>query len=340
MRVLQAIAGAEAGGAEEFFVRLVLALRRAGLEQRVVIRRHSRRATQLAAGGLTPLELPFGGMFDVRTRRALAREIATFRPDVVVTWMSRATHKCPKGPFVRVGRLGGYYNLKYYKSCDHLIGNTADIVATCIAQGWPRERVHYLPNFVDADAALPISRATLDTPDGVPLLLGAGRFHTHKAFDVAIRALARLPDAYLWLAGEGELEGRLKALAEEQGVARRVRFLGWRDDVPALLATADVLVCPSRVEPLGNVVIEAWAHGKPVVAAAAIGPKTLIQDGVSGLIVPVDDARALADAMRRVIDDTSLARSLVAGGRAAYEASFTEAAVVRRYLDFFAQVAG
>ena len=340
MRVLQAIAGAEAGGAEEFFVRLVLALRRAGLEQRVVIRRHSRRAAQLAAGGVAPVELPFGGIFDLRTRRALAREIATFRPDVVLTWMSRATQKCPKGRFVHVGRLGGYYNLKYYRSCDHLIGNTADIVATCIAQGWPRERVHALPNFVDAEPAPPIARATFDTPDGVPLLLGAGRFHPNKAFDVAIRALARLSDAYLWLAGDGELADRLKALAEEQGVARRVRFLGWRNDVPALLATADVLVCPSRVEPLGNVVIEAWAHGKPVVAAAAIGPKTLIRDGVSGLVVPVDDARALADALRRTIDDTPLARSLVAGGRAAYEASFTEAAVVRRYLDFFAQVAG
>jgi glycosyltransferase involved in cell wall biosynthesis len=340
MRVLQAIAGAEAGGAEEFFVRLALALHRIGLEQRVIIRRHSRRAAQLAAGGLMPLELPFGGIFDFRTRGAFKREIAAFRPDVVLTWMSRATRKCPKGPFVHVGRLGGYYNLKYYKSCGHLIGNTADIVAYCTAHGWPSDRVHHLPNFVDAAPARPILRATFDTPDGIPLLLAAGRFHRNKAFDVAIRALAKLPDAFLWLAGEGELEGALKSLADEQGVARRIRFLGWRNDMPALLAAADVLVCPSRSEPLGNVVIEGWAHGTPVVAAAAAGPKTLINEGVSGLLTPIDDADALADALRHVLTDKSLAARLTAGGRAAYEASFTEAAVVRRYLDFFAKVAG
>jgi len=320
-------------------VRLALALNRAGLDQRVVIRRNSRRAAQLAAGGLTPRELPFGGIFDFRTRGALKREIANFRPDVVLTWMSRATSKCPKGPFVHVGRLGGYYNLKYYKSCGHLIGNTADIVAYCAARGWPRERVHYLPNFVDASPAPPIPRTQFHTPDDVPLLLAAGRFHPNKAFDVAIRALAKLPDTYLWLAGEGELEGALKSLADAQGVAHRIRFLGWRNDMPALLAAADVLVCPSRIEPLGNVVIEAWAHGKPVAAAASIGPKSLIKDGLSGLLVPIDDPDALADALRHTIHDKALAARFVAGGRAAFEASFTEAAVVRRYLDFFAGVA-
>ena len=338
MRVLQAIAGAEAGGAEEFFVRLALALNRAGLDQRVVIRRNSRRAAQLAAGGLTPVELPFGGFFDFRTRSALKREIANFRPDVVLTWMSRATSKCPKGPFVHVGRLGGYYNLRYYKSCGHLIGNTADIVAYCTTQGWPAERVHYLPNFVDAAPAPPTPRAMFDTPEAAPLLFAAGRFHSNKAFDVAIRALAKVPDAYLWLAGEGELEGALKSLADAQGVTHRVKFLGWRNDVPALLAAADVLVCPSRIEPLGNVVIEAWAHAKPVVAAAAIGPKTLIKEGVSGLLVPIDDPDALADAIHHTINDKALAQHLIAGGRAAYQASFTEAAVVRSYLDFFAEV--
>jgi glycosyltransferase involved in cell wall biosynthesis len=135
------------------------------------------------------------------------------------------------------------------------------------------------------------------------------------------------------------LEGTLKSLADAQGVAQRVRFLGWREDVPSLLAAADVLVCPSRVEPLGNVVIEAWAHGKPVVAAAAIGPKTLIKEGVSGLLVPIDDPDALAEALRHVMNDKSFAARLAAGGRAAYDAAFTEAAVVRRYLDLFAEVA-
>jgi glycosyltransferase involved in cell wall biosynthesis len=339
MRVLQALAGSNTGGAEEFFVRLVLALSRCGLDQRIAIRKDARRAEQLRAGGLAPIVLPFGGIFDFRTRPALAREIAAFRPDVVLTWMSRATRHCPKGSFVHVGRLGGYYNLKYYRACAHLIGNTPDIVAYCVAHGWSEDRVHYLPNFVDATPAPPMPRARFDTPEGVPLLLAAGRLHPNKAFDTLLRALAPLPGAYLWLAGEGPLEAELKQLADKLGVTQRVRFLGWRNDIPALLAAADTLVCPSRSEPLGNVIIEAWAHGKPVVAAESAGPKALIDSGKTGVLVGIDDVGALADALRDVLRDKGLAARLVAGGRTAYERSFTETAVVRRYLDFFARVA-
>jgi glycosyltransferase involved in cell wall biosynthesis len=154
-----------------------------------------------------------------------------------------------------------------------------------------------------------------------------------------IRALSRLPTAYLWLAGEGPLAGELKALAEREGVMARVRFLGWRDDMPALLASVDALACPSRVEPLGNVIIEAWAHGTPVVAAASAGPKSLIENGKTGLLVSVDDVEGLGDALRDVLRDRDLAARLIAAGYAAYQRSFTEAAVVRRYLDFFSKVA-
>jgi glycosyltransferase involved in cell wall biosynthesis len=336
MRVLQAMAGAETGGAEEFFVRLVLALHRAGLDQRVIIRRDARRAERLANGGVAPVELPFGGWFDFRTRPALRRHIAEFRPDVVLSWMSRATRHCPAGDFVHAARLGGYYNLKYYRRCDYIIGDTRDIVAWCIAQGWPHGRVRYLPNFVDATPAAPVSRASLDTPEGAKVVLAAGRLHPNKAFDVLIRAMADLPEAYLWLAGEGPLKNTLVA----QGGKQRIKFLGWRDDVPALLAAADVLACPSRVEPLGNVILEAWAHHKPVVAAAAAGPKALIRHEDTGLLVPIDDSAVLAAALGRVLRDGALASRLAAGGHAAYESEFTEAAVVRRYLDFFAEVAG
>jgi len=117
-----------------------------------------------------------------------------------------------------------------------------------------------------------------------------------------------------------------------------VRFLGWRQDTAALLAACDMLVCPSRHEPLGNVVIEAWAQNRPVVAAASQGPSGLIEDGASGLLVPVENADALALALRRVAESPDLAAGLVSGGRVAYEAGFTEATVVSRYLEFFESV--
>ena len=339
LRLLQAIGGGEQGGAEAFFVRLALALKRAGVEQHLLVRRDRPWVSALREGGLEPVALPFGGWADFTTKRAFAREIEAFRPHVVLTWMNRASHLCPARvpghEFRHVARLGGYYDLKYYRSCGHLIGNTEDIVSYLRGQGWPAETSHYVPNFVSAETAPAVARAALETPADAPLLLALGRLHRNKAFDVLLRALADLPQAYLWIAGSGPEEDALKSLGRELGVTPRVRFLGWREDVAALLATADVFVCPSRIEPLGNVVIEAWAHGTPVVAAAAAGPMSLIAPGETGLIVPLEDAPALAMSIRTLVDNPALAARLAEAGRAAYAESFTEAAVVRRYLEFF-----
>jgi len=333
-RLLQAIAGAEHGGAENFFVRLAGALQRDGQEQRVVIRRNPARAVALRAAGVAVEEAAFGGRFDFATGRTLRRQIASWRPEIVLSWMSRATRFCPRGDFVHLARLGGYYDLKYYRHCDHLIGNTRGIVDYAVSHGWARERVHYLPNFVPD----PGRRARVPREDGQVRALALGRLHPNKAFDVLLDALALAPGIDLWIAGDGDLLGALRNQARRLGLDGRVRLLGWQDDVWPLFDTADFLVCPSRLEPLGNVVIEAWAAGVPVVATMSDGPKTLISSEADGLLVPVDDAPALAAAMTRLAGDTVLRASLAEGGRKAYEADFTEAAVVARYRDLFARV--
>ena len=337
-RVLQAMAGAAHGGAESFFERLIPALDRAGLEQRAVIRRNSDRTNLLRGAGVQLAELRFGGRLDMVTRAAFGREINAFHPDVVFTWMSRATRFCPCGPFVHVARLGGYYNLKYYRACDHLVANTRDIATWMVRKGWPADRVHYLPNFVADTAATPVARERLDTPTTAPLLLALGRLHPNKGFDILLAALQSLPKAWLWLAGDGPSRLELETRADQLGVAARIRFLGWCPDAAGLLAAADILVCPSRVEPLGNVVLEGWAYRTAVVAAASAGPSGLITDGENGLLVPIDDADALATAIGRIGEDEALRQRLVAGGRASYEAEFTETAVVPQYLSFLERV--
>jgi glycosyltransferase involved in cell wall biosynthesis len=339
MRLLQAMAGARHGGAEAFFVRLAIALQRAGQEQQLLIRHDADRAAALRRGGVELRELPFAGRLDVATRLGFRRAVASYRPEVVLTWMNRATMLCPRGDFVHVARLGGYYELKYYRRCHHLIGNTIDIVAYLERQGWPKERAHYLPNFVSAATAAPAARASLATPEDAPLVLALGRLHRNKGFDTLLTALVEVPGAYLWLAGEGELRDTLARQARLLGLESRLRFLGWSDDTAALLAAADLLVCPSRREPLGNVVIEAWAAGVPVVATASEGPLALIDDDETGRLVPIDDAPALAVALREVLADPALATRLAEAGRAAYEAEYSEARVVTLYRDFLEQVA-
>jgi glycosyltransferase involved in cell wall biosynthesis len=337
-RLMQAMAGQKNGGAEAFFERLAIALHRAGEEQRLVIRRDGARAERLRRAGCAVVEVPFGGRGDLMTRGKLRRAVDAFRPGVALTWMNRASSLCPAGDFVQVGRLGGYYDVKYYRSCHHLIANTADIADYLVRSGWPRDRVHHLPNFAARQEAQPFSRADAATPVDAPLALAMGRLHPTKGFDVLLAAVAQLPRLHLWLAGEGEERQRLEERALALGVEGRVRFLGWHEDVAPLLAAADMVVVASRHEPLGNVVLEAWAAGKPVIATSSEGPRALVADGETGLLVAVEDADAMAAAMRRLIGDRALAAALGAQGHARWQADFAEARVVALYRAFLAEV--
>jgi glycosyltransferase involved in cell wall biosynthesis len=336
LRVAQVMAGAPAGGAELFFERLTIALAGAGETVLPVIRRNADRAGRLAAAGLLPVQLGFGGPLDLVTGLRLRATLRRFAPRVVVAWMSRAARFAPGGDWVLAGRFGGYYDLKYFRRCDHLIGNTSGITDWIVRQGWPRERAHYLPNFSPALADAP--PAAFELPDGVRRVLALGRLHRNKAFDVLIRALPALPGVHVLIAGEGPERQSLSELARREGVADRLHLLGWRRDTGALLAACDLLVCPSRHEPLGNVVLEAWSARRPVVAAMADGPRELITAGQDGILVPPEEPRALAEAIAGLLDDPARRGALADAGRLRYESEFAEAPVLGRWRQFLATV--
>lgn len=337
MSVLHLLGTAGDGGAETYFVALVAALKRAGVTEAAAIRAHAGREAALQAMGVPVAVLRFGGPLDLLTRGKAAAFARSQGVDLALAWMNRAARHTPKGPWARIGRLGGYYSLKYYQGFDELVANTEHIADWVVGQGWPAGKVRCIPNFAAAPAdGEPLDRASLSTPADAPLLLGMGRLHEVKAHDVSLQALAQLPDAWLWIAGAGPLEAKLRAMASALGVAERVRFLGWRNDASALYRAADVCVFPSRYEPLGNVVIQAWAHGLPVVAAESQGPKALIRDGEDGLLAPIDDPTALATGVRRLLDEPMLRSSLVQMGAARVEAEFSEAAVAAQWRSLFA----
>ncbi|UPY39288.1 glycosyltransferase [Sediminicoccus sp. KRV36] len=325
------MAGAPLGGAEAFYERITLALHQAGEEVLPIIRREPARAARLAEAA--PVQLRFGGALDLLTPLRLGRMLQDWRPRVAMAWMNRAAGMTPRGDWTLVGRLGGYYDLKYYRHCDHLVGNTLDLRRWIIAQGWPEERVHLLPNFA-ADFA-GIAPATLP---GQQRLLAMGRLHANKGFDTLIRALALIPEAELSIAGEGPERAALERLARECGVAPRLHLLGWRQDAGALLAACDVFICPSRHEPLGNVVLEAWSAGRPVIAAAAHGPSALIRENETGLLVPLEAPESLAAAIRALLAEPPRAARLAAAGRAEFETHFAEAPVLAQWREFLHKV--
>ena len=339
------MAGAPHGGAETAFVDMCLALHQAGQHIEVVTRPHATRVPRLEQAGIGVHQLPFGSALDLYTVFRIRRIIAKFQPQLVQTWMSRAARKVshwhsrmgiPR--YLVISRLGGYYKLKNFTGSDFFIANTADIRRFLTDQGVAGDRVVHIDNFAAADEPTnTLTRAQFDTPDDAPLLLALGRLHPSKAFDTLLQALVEVPDAWLWIAGEGPQRNALQRLGEELGVINRTRFLGWREDRADLFQQADVCVFPSRYEPFGNVIIQAWAQRVPLVTSAADGPRQYVTDGKDGLVVAVDDVKALSDAINHLLVDRKLQKQLVERGYQRYRKAFTRAQCVDNYLRFYHQ---
>lgn len=340
MRLFQIIAGGEFGGFETFFVSLSTELAAMpGVEQRLATRPWPSRIAQLESTGAELLPLALGGTLDFRSALTLRRDIGRWSPDIILAWANRGTRAAPRLGIPIVARIGHYYKLKNYRHTDYLITITRGLRDFAVAGGYPADRVAVIPNFHRRSGLAAIPRQTFATPEGVPLVFAVGRLHKAKGFDVLLQSLGELPDAWLWLAGVGPEEEALKALAEELGLSSRVRFLGWRDDVEALMSAADVVAMPSRSEGLGTVILEAWASGTPLVAAASEGPSELIADGETGRLVPTDDAAALAAALREVIGDPAHGAALVASATETYETGYTAERIAARYLETLTEFA-
>jgi glycosyltransferase involved in cell wall biosynthesis len=325
MRILHAIAGAPVGGAETIAQDEIVALHERGIRQAVLTRPYPAVMRRYAEAGITAIPFGFSVLDRLLLRGSRIRaEAAALGADLVHAWMSRANSFVPAVmPCPVIGWFGDYYDLKYFRHADFFFCITPDISRYVVAKGARPHRVFTVNTFGTLPDSPRVDRAALDTPPDVPVLLVLARMHRVKGIDTMLQALTRVPGAYLWLAGEGPAKAEYQALAARLGLAARVRFLGWRDDRKGLLEACDVFVLPSRYEPFGTVIVEAWATGKPLVATAAAGARQYVTDGVTGLLCPIEDAAALADCLRRVLGDAVLRRAIAAGGHAAYLANFT-----------------
>lgn len=203
-----------------------------------------------------------------------------------------------------------------------------------LAAGYPAQRLHFIPNAVDVAR---FTRAEVADPR-VMRVVFVGRHVPVKSLDVLLRAwsLLRLPNrARLVLAGDGPEHKALRGLAEELGIAGSVEFPGMVRNVPELLAGASLYVQASRSEGLPNSVLEAMAAALPVVATRISGHEDVVRDGESGLLVPVGEPQALADALQRLFDDPALRRRLGDAGRATVEREYDVPVVLRRLCNMY-----
>jgi glycosyltransferase involved in cell wall biosynthesis len=164
---------------------------------------------------------------------------------------------------------------------------------------WAGSFMHVVPNGVDVAR---FDRRRLPTDGGRVRFVALGRLEPRKGVDIALRALARVPNAELAVVGEGESRAMLESLARTLGVGDRVRFLGFASDVRDEIARAHLALSSARSEGLGIALLEAMAMGRAVVALPTGGVPEIVRHGETGWLALGDDEDALARAMRDAIE--------------------------------------
>jgi glycosyltransferase involved in cell wall biosynthesis len=289
-------------------------------------------------------------VWDPLARWQLGRAIRSEAPQIVQTWMGRATRlvSLPKGRQpIHIARLGGYYDVKGYRHAHAWIGNTKGICDYLVREGLPAGRVFHIGNFIEPIARPPQPfvdqfRVEWRLPPNACVLFAAGRLHPNKGFADLLDAFSRLPhdihgrQLRLVLAGDGPLAAELHAQAEQLNIQDRVIWAGWQQDLAPLFALADGFVCPSVHEPLGNVLLEAWANDVPLLSTDTDGALELMTHEVDGLIVPKNDPQALAQAMLEMLEMSPAARTaLVSAGRQSLLASHGKQTIVTAYTELY-----
>jgi glycosyltransferase involved in cell wall biosynthesis len=186
----------------------------------------------------------------------------------------------------------------------------------------------------------PIARSRIRTELGVPqdrvVVIAVSRLVWHKGYPELATAMRSVPEAELWVVGErldSDRGADMAALLRAAGLGYRLRMLGYRTDVAALLAAADIFTLPSRFEGLPMSVIEAMLTGLPVVATNVRGPAEQVADGETGFSVAAGDAAALGSALSKLVRDPDLRARMGTAGRQRALDRYDEAKVLSRTLD-------
>lgn len=316
------------GGAETQIVRLVTHLDQSRWEPRII----SLRSPQAFLRELQTAEVPVfsldmrPGVPDIRAFIRTVRLLRKWQPKVLICFMfhanlwGRVAGRIAGVPVIissiRTQNFGGKWRDLILRHTDRLGDMTVtnsllasqELVRRKVVPG---HRLRVVPNALPVEAfdtGKPI-RLNMRNSLGVSpedfVWIAVGRLEIAKDYPTLLEAFALVikknPQAQLLIAGDGSLRYTLEQLAIGLDLAGKARFLGLRNDIPALLAVSDGFVLSSAWEGSPNALVEAMAAGKPVVASRVGGTPELVTDGGSGFLVPPHDPRALAAAMLRLM---------------------------------------
>ena len=291
----------------------------------------------------------------LRTIARLRRLIDELKPDVMLSnllntnlvsgmALRRAEHRpvwiarVAADPVQADGWLRSFFVRRTYPRADHLVVNSRGLVDGMVRRyPFTAGRLDVLANPTDFET---IDRRASEPPahvkpPGVKLVIAVGRLSPQKRHDLMIDAFRQVSErhpAILWICGEGPGWAAIRKRIDRLALADSVRLLGFCSNPFALLRQADLFVMSSDFEGLPNALIEAQGLGLPAVATRCdYGPDEIIDDGRTGLLTPVGDAAALAEAMSRLLADTGLRRRMAAAARELARERFAAAPLTRAW---------
>jgi glycosyltransferase involved in cell wall biosynthesis len=363
LNVLQLIPTLDRSGAEKQMVMLAKGLPRDRFRVEVAtLTRHGAFEAELRAAGIAPTAICKRFKIDPLALARLVSFLRIRKFDVVQTWIfaantyGRLAARLAGVPVVVVaemavdlwkGRSERFVDRQLGTWCDRLVGNSHAVVDFYRKLGVPDDRLTMIysgcgdeePPVVDRGAI----RAELGFETEAPLILFAGRLAEQKRVDDLLKAIDLLqhvqPDLRTVIVGEGPLRDRLEETAQAFHLDGQVRFLGHRNDVPRLMAAADVVVLPSAYEGLPNVALEAMRFRKPVVATTAPGTTEVVVDNETGILVPVGNVMLLARAIRDLVRDPVLSNRLGEGGRSRVEGHFRADTMIAQFAELYESLA-
>lgn len=328
---------APAGGLEQVVQALAVGHRRRGIDVAVltVLREGSETHPLVAAltrGGVTVHEVRVPARGYLRERRAVARVLREFRPDIVHTHGYRIdvverpvaarlgipTVTTVHGPSMNGGLKGAFYEWlqrRNYRRFDAVVAVSAALRDTTLADGVKADHLHLIPNaWGGLNPPLPRAEARrlLDLPDGATVVGWVGRMIPVKGGDIFLEALRLLQDPrpIAAMIGHGHEEATLRARARELGLGDTVRFYPGVTEAGRLFPAFDTWVLSSRSEGLPVVMLEAMAARTPIVAARVGGVPEVVTDGLEGILVAAENPAALADGIARSLADRPAAAAM------------------------------
>jgi glycosyltransferase involved in cell wall biosynthesis len=327
-RVLQVITPSHMSGAETQVCRLTKQMRARGHEMRILVK-HDSSALEEMQRRLTDVEpARIGGKGNLFAVPKLIRIAKHYRAELLQSNLSTASWWCGwaetfGGPKT-IGHVHGFTSARWHRRQSHLLAVSGAVRDDLIEQGIPGERITVLHNALSPEEFTP-TRDPLDVrgefgADAKTPVVGTFAHLSEKKgyrelFGAMPRILKAAPTTQFWIMGTGALRSELEEAARAGGFLNSVRFAGFRRDSADVMNAIDVLALPSRREPCALVYVEAALLAKPIVACREGGAPESVAEGETGILVPVNDSLAIAEAVLALLENRDVARRMGQAGR-------------------------